>query len=130
MKGNKDKINNNSSENEIRFESEFNVNKKNSKKGSIKSMKKKRKSKNRKSEFHEQKKSQNPPKKVSVITSASNIKESTSTNKINNLRDSHFFKKMQSTSNKYLTSFDNLNVNEKTIRIIRKIKMINKEIIF
>ena len=113
MKGNKDKINNNSSEKEIRFESEFNVNKKNSKKGSIKSMKKKRKSKNRKSEFHEQKKSQNPPKKVSVITSASNIKESTSTNKINNLRDSHFFKKMQSTSNKYLTSFDNLNVNEK-----------------
>ena len=42
MKGNKDKINNNSSEKEIRFESEFNVNKKNSKKGSIKSKKKNR----------------------------------------------------------------------------------------
>ena len=110
MKGNKNKINDNKSEEVKIYESDININQKRNKKGRGKKSKKKNKSKNKNSEFHEPKKNQNPPKKDLVENRMKNI---VSNSRMKDIKDSNLLYKNQNTSNKYLTSYDNLNFNKK-----------------
>ena len=84
--------------------------KKETKKEEEKNQRKKNKSKNKNSEFHEPKKNQNPPKKYLVENRMKNIG---SNSRMKDIKDSNYIYKSQSTSNKYLTSYDNLNFNKK-----------------